>query len=96
MIKQIVFLLFIASNINADYVIGTYTDYECISEYVYEGDGSKNKNIPELFQKPQLSLTVRYPELAILRMKDNSKMYLNAKEYINIIGYVKGAKIGNT
>lgn len=92
---KLILLLLIASSINADYVVGTSSDYKCISEYVYEGDGSKNQYVPKLFEKPILSLTNNRPELAILRMKDNSKMYLNAKEYINIIGYGKGISYQN-
>jgi hypothetical protein len=90
MMKKLFLVLFIISNANAATLIGVADDYKCITEYVYEDNGEKNRNVPEFLKNPTLSLTALRPEIAILIMNDSSKKYFLAKELINLTDLGKG------
>lgn len=55
-----------------------------ITEYVYEDKSVKNKDVPELFKNPSLSLIANQPEIAILGMTESSKKYFLAKDFLNL------------
>lgn len=38
-------------------VFFTATDYDCVTDYVWESDGARNRQVPSMFESPVLSLT---------------------------------------
>lgn len=83
--------LFLLVNLNADNVkFGVGTDYQCVTDYLVESDGSINKNIPSRFSNPILTLTSRNPDIAILRMNDGTEKLFKATEKLNLSKEGKG------
>jgi hypothetical protein len=84
---KIITLLLISSYIYG--ATGRADNYKCITDYMIEPNGQKNRTIPQRFKHPNLGLTTNRPEIAILAMANNTKMF-EAKEYINDTDYGKG------
>jgi len=51
-------------------VFFTASDYNCVTDYVWESDGARNNNVPNVFKAPIISLTDT-PEFAVIKMPNH-------------------------
>lgn len=83
-------LIFISNLFSDNIRVGIGTDYQCVTDYLVDPDGTINKSIPSKFSNPTLTLTSQKPDIAILRMRDGSEKLFLATERLNLSKEGKG------